>query len=147
MLNNPNAIKVQPKSGRLKTRGEAARHHCQWLYLTGTHQEGRRGTRGCARQPSRASASAVHRGYERLNSAWFPLPRHSLYIQAERPTSYNQHMCLEFHTSRNPASRPSESNDPSSTRTTAHLSAFQERKPENLFQTRGHICIPDTPPP
>lgn len=58
--------------------------------------------------------------------------------------SYSQHKCLEF-PSRNPASRPSEINDPSSTRTTAQLSAFQERKPENLFQTRGHICIPNTP--
>lgn len=62
--------------------------------------------------------------------------------------SYSRHTCLEF-PSRNPASPPSEINDPSSSRTTAHLSAFQEKTREFVSNKGAYLYsrYPPTPPP
>lgn len=147
VLNNENALMFSPEAGvwRRRMRPRHAITCCprSLEYNTAWDSEGHADV--LSRHPEPAPLQYAGVMSEWTRAAWFPLPRHSLYIHAERPMSYSQHTCLEF-PSRNPASRPSEINDPSSTRTTAHLSAFQERKPENLFQTRGHICIPDNPP-
>lgn len=140
-----NILLVQPKSGCLKTRDEAAPHHFLLSNLRGAqHHQGRWGTRGCAQQPSRASASAVCRGYEWLNSCGLlsAAPSQPTYTPSSQWATVNTcvwNSLQEIHRVHH-----QKNHEPSSSRTAAYLSTFQARKHRLGFK-QGAIFIVDAP--